>query len=198
MKQLFALILLFPILGFAQVQKISGVVYDKSNKQSLPFVNITVNKSKLGTAADIDGKFDFAVNEKVTSIKFSYIGYRPLEMEITSKTKFPIEVYLQEDKNELEQIELVAGENPAHKIIRKASANRKINNPEALESFAYTSYNKFIVTFQLDSTVGVIDTNWVNENTDSATMKIDSSNYEAKQFFDSQHLFMLESVSERK
>lgn len=198
MKKLIFLFLLLPLFGLAQLQKISGVVYDKGSKETLPFVNITVNKSKLGTAADIDGKFDFSVNEPVLSVKFSYIGYEPSEIEITSKTKFPLEIFLKESKNELDQIELVAGENPAHKIIRKASANRKQNNPEALQNFAYTSYNKFIVTFQLDSTVGLIDTNWVNENTDSATMSVDSSNYEARQFFDSQHLFMLESVSERK
>lgn len=182
----------------SQLQKITGVVYDKSSKETLPFVNITVNKSKLGTAADIDGKFDFSVNEPISSVKFSYIGYEPLEIDITTKTKFPLEVVLKESKNELDQIELLAGENPAHGIIRKASANRKKNNPEALSTFAYTSYNKFIVTFQLDSTVGLIDTNWVNENTDSASMSLDSSNYQARQFFDSQHLFLQESVSERK
>jgi hypothetical protein len=198
MKKLIFVFLLLPIFGLSQLQKISGVVYDKVSNETLPFVNITVNKSKLGTAADIDGKFDFSVNEPVSSVKFSYIGYELLEMEIYSKTKFPMEVFLKESKNELDQIELLAGENPAHEIIRKASANRKQNNPEALKAFAYTSYNKFIVTFQMDSTIDLIDTNWVNKSTDSATFDIDSSNYEAHQFFDSQHLFMLESVSERK
>jgi hypothetical protein len=198
MNKIFLALFLLPFFGIAQLQKISGVVYDKNSKETLPFVNITVNKSKMGTAADIDGKFDFSVNEPVSNIKLSYIGYEPLEMEITSQTKFPLEIYLKESKDELDQIELVAGENPAHEIIRKASANRKINNPEGLETFAYTSYNKFIVTFQMDSTVGLIDTNWVNENTDSASMDIDSSNYDARQFIDSQHLFMLESVSDRK
>lgn len=198
MKKLILLFLIIPLFGLSQLQKITGVVYDKISKETLPFVNITVNKSKLGTAADIDGKFDFSVNEPVSSVKFSYIGYEPLEIEITPKTKFPLEIYLKESKNELDQIELLAGENPAHGIIRKASDNRKKNNPEALSTFAYTSYNKFIVTFQLDSTVGLIDTNWVNENTDSASMSVDSSNYQARQFFDSQHLFLLESVSERK
>ena len=198
MNKLFLVFLLLPLFGLAQLHIISGVVYDKSSKETLPFVNITVNKSKLGTAADIDGKFDFSVNEPVYSVKFSYIGYEPLELEITAKTKFPLEIFLKESKNELDQIELVAGENPAHEIIRKASANRKQNNPEALKTFAYTSYNKFVVSFQLDSTVSLIDTNWVNEGLDSTSMKIDSSNFKAKQFSDSQHLFMLESVSERK
>ena len=198
MKKLILIFFLFPFLGIAQFQKVSGVVYDKHSKETLPFVNITVNKSKLGTAADIDGKFDFSVNEPIYNIKFSYIGYETYEMEITAKTKFPLEVYLKESENELDQIELVAGENPAHEIIRKASANRKQNNPEALKSFAYTSYNKFIVTFQLDSTIGLIDTTWVNKGTESESMKIDSSNFEMRQFFDTQHLFMLESVSERK
>lgn len=198
MNKLFLAFLLLPLFGLSQLHKISGVVYDKSSKETLPFVNITVNKSKLGTAADIDGKFDFSVNEPVYSVKFSYIGYEPLELEITANTKFPLEIFLKESKNELDQIELVAGENPAHEIIRKASANRKQNNPEALKTFAYTSYNKFVVSFQLDSTVSLIDTNWVNEGLDSTSMKIDSSNFKAKQFSDSQHLFMLESVSERK
>lgn len=198
MKKLLLLFSLIPLFGMSQLQKITGVVYDKSSKETLPFVNITVNKSKLGAAADIDGRFDFAVNEHVSSVKFSYIGFKSLEIEITPKIKFPLEVYLEESKNELDQIELLAGENPAHGIIRKASANRKKNNPEALSTFGYTSYNKFTVTFQLDSTVGLIDTNWVNANTDSASIDVDSSNYQARQFFDSQHLFMLESVSERK
>ncbi|MCT4622546.1 MAG: DUF5686 and carboxypeptidase regulatory-like domain-containing protein, partial [Schleiferiaceae bacterium] len=198
MKKLLFLLFYCPLFMWAQLSHVNGVVYDKKTKETLPFVNITVNNSKLGTAADLDGKFQFSSTSEVKTLKFSYIGYEPLVIEINSNTKMPLEVYLVEDDNELDQIELVAGENPAHEIIRKASKNRKKNNPEALETFAYTSYNKFIVTFKVDSAAAAIDTNWVNKSTDSASFRVDSSGYELKEFFDSQHLFLLESVSERK
>ena len=198
MKKILTLLFLLPFFVFAQNQKISGVVYDAATKKPMPFVNITVNNSKMGSAADIDGVFSFTSARAVNSLKFSFIGYQTLEMKIDGNTKMPLKVFLHEDKNELEAIDVVAGENPAHKIIRKAVANRKKNNPEALPTFSYTSYNKFVITFKIDSSAMAIDTNWVNENTDSATFRVDSSGYEAKHFFDKQHLFILESVSQRK
>ena len=53
-------------------------------------------------------------------------------------------VYLKPAVNTLDLITVVPGENPAHRIIDLAIANRKKNDPLANDAFRYESYSKFI------------------------------------------------------
>ena len=76
---------------------------------------------------------------------------------------------------------ILAGENPANRIIRKVIENKAINNPEKISSFQYLSYNK--VVYDMMST---------NEtDTDSFTIKLN-------QFLQGGHMLIMESVTERK
>ncbi len=64
---------------FAQ-QKITGVVFDKSSKQPIPFVSIGIIGKSVGTVSDEKGVFEFNFKEsqKKDSIKIYAIGYKPL------------------------------------------------------------------------------------------------------------------------
>ena len=42
---------------------------------------------------------------------------------------------------------VVAGENPAHRIIKKVVKNRDQNNPEKMQSFQCITYNKVVIDF---------------------------------------------------
>ncbi len=172
-------------LTFAQHYSCSGRVYDSNTKEALAFVNIVANNSKTGTSSDIDGKFTVISNEKIDSLKFSYVGYQSRTVHIEGKLK-NLKVFLDETPVELEEVLIVAGENPAHRIIKNVIANRDNNDPEKLRSFSYTSYDKMIFTID---TVNL--PRKVMEEPDSLTIQL-------KKFLSDKDFFMLETVSERR
>jgi hypothetical protein len=171
--------------GLAQT-RITGRVFDQKTNEPLPFVNITFNNTRQGTAADVDGRFTIKFEETITSLTFSFVGYETFAMPISANTPLPLQVYMRQTSEQLIEVEVLAGENPAHRIIRNASANRKRNDPENLNSFSYSSYNKLVLTLETDSLPLY----------DSLGLP-DSSNIELQSFMDRQHLFVMETASER-
>ncbi len=181
----FIILLQFPFGLIAQRYSCSGTVYDSKTKQVLAFVNIVANNSKIGTATDIDGKFTIHSSGEIEFIRLTYVGYEAQTVYI-EKDKKQLKVYLEKTSVELEEVVIVAGENPAHRIIRNVVENRDRNNPEKFKSFSYTSYDKMIFT---------IDTLAIP---DSITSAPDSSEIRLRQFIEDKDFFMLETVSERK
>lgn len=161
-----------------------GIVTDGQTKEPLPFVNVTGDDQKQGTVSDIDGEFIFNSASRLTELHFFYIGYEPATYLIKSDTDpSSIRIALKRKPVGLKEVIVVAGENPAHRIINLAISNREKNDPENLEGFSYESYNKFVVT--ADSLEKV------------QSQKMDTSLEAAKAFFRSNHLFLSESVTKR-
>lgn len=180
-RLLLFIVLLFPVLGIGQSIDISGIVIDSASGEPLPFVNITANDNADGTVSDIDGQFSLSINGQLKNLTFSYVGYKRLRLEgkQLNKTKYSIE--LTSTTVSMSEVVVLSGKNPAHRIIENATDSRKKNAPEKLPSFSYTAYNKMYFTADMAK---------VNDN--------DSSDLEFRNFFAKQHLFLSESVSERK
>lgn len=169
---------------------------DSVTGEGLAFVNIIYNSKKQGVATNIDGGFTIPASENIEYLKISYLGYKP---QIINKNdlfsgKF-ITIKLVSSITNIETVEVFPGENPAHRIIKKAVENRDLNNPEKMGSFSYTSYTKLIFTFALDSLNMIINE---MEQPDFDTAKIDSSYYEMKDFLNKQHMFISETVTKRE
>lgn len=192
------LLLLICTSSFVHAQyRVEGVVFDNGNGQKLAFVNIVINESRQGTTTDVDGRFVLNSTEPIEKLKFSYVGYEMLQYYPKGQNK--LEVGMQRKNLMLTQVEVIAGENPAHRIIRKAIANRDLNDPEKLSSFSYTAYNRFIVS--IDTGDRIIDTiayRKVKSKSGSDTILFDSTNYEMGQFLRQRDLFLNESVSQRR
>ena len=187
MSRLFIFILLlgFPFSVFSQEYFVSGKVADSLSLEPLAFVNIVINDGQYGGVTDIDGRFRLVSQEKIHSLTFSYVGYSRLRMAIDKKTE-NLRISLSRKQTELSEVLIVAGENPAHRIINNAIANRKSNNPRNISSYTFTSYDKMIFTVNTDSLRK-------DENTPP-----DSSDLKLLKVVENQHLFMMESVSEHK
>ena len=206
MKYYFTTLLCF-LLAFHNLsaQKIKGRVLDEEGK-GLPFVNITINQERRGTSGDLDGNFQFNNEEgDITSLQFSYIGFETKTISGESLKKIPLIVILKEQSTALEEVTVLPGLNPAHRLIKNAVANKDLNDPEKLESFSYYSYSKFWITFNVDSLDPKIDTIKLSDRIDSLAqgqedtiLRVDSSNFQMKQFFTSKHLFFMETLTERK
>lgn len=173
---------------FTQVT-IKGEVVDGKTLKPLIFVNIIESGKGNGTVSDIDGNFRFTVSALPATITFSYVGYRQKTIIVTSLTD-ELRVILSADENELNEVTVMPGENPADKIIRRLIERRDTLNPKKLHSFSYTTYNKLIFTSEQDTSKGEVYTGIFGT--------VDSSEIKAREFFNQQHLFINESVTERK
>lgn len=62
---------------------ISGTVTDAETGEPLPGVNVRIQRTYSGTAAGVDGSFQFTIEKDPPFIlEFSFIGYRSLELQI--------------------------------------------------------------------------------------------------------------------
>ena len=79
---IFILLISFVFQGLAQVRTISGTVTDTKDGSTLPGVNILIKGTTTGTVTDINGKYSLSVPGASTSLVFSFIGYKPLEIAV--------------------------------------------------------------------------------------------------------------------
>ena len=165
---------------------LKGKVIDVHSKAGLAFVNI-LSDQNTGTITNIDGLFTITSTTPITILKFSYVGYEIKEVNVLGKISIVIE--LAQTSYQLSEFTLLAGENPAHRIINKVVENRKIHNPEKSLNFKYESYNKLFIT-------GAVDTAILNNP--EKINSLDSSSQRAIEFLEKHHIFLMESVTERK
>lgn len=186
MKKIFLLSLLctLQIIAFPQKYTVSGKITDNQTKEPLAFVNIVINNGNKGDVSDIDGKFTLTSAVPIRTLRFTYVGYEPLTYQIGNKI-LGLQIGLRQIQLNLQEVVILPGINPAHRIILNALKNRDANDPEKLKSFSYTSYEKFIFEPDVDSAT-LNDT-----SSQDTTMK------HLRSFMSKQHLFMMENVVER-
>lgn len=67
----------------AQQQRvIRGKVMDKTTGEPLPGATIKIKGTTVGTATDIDGKFELTTVTDVPALEVSFIGYHPIEVAV--------------------------------------------------------------------------------------------------------------------
>lgn len=181
------LLFAFTFLGLDAQTSYRGVVKDSITKAPLAFVNIVINESFLGTTTDIDGKFEIRTNKELKTLKFSYLGYKLKGLK-ASEFKNGSTILMSPIAVKIKEVEILPGVNPAHRLINLAIENRNRNNPEKATEFFYESYNKLIFTGDLDSNI------LANQDSIQKLDTIDQNTYE---LFSKQHLFMMESITER-
>ena len=170
----------------AAEQVVRGRVVDADTGEPLAFVHLVIGDSRQGGLTDIDGFFHLHHDRPVDSLRLSYVGYH-------QKTYYPDKklddhrIALQQKAIELQEVVVVPGENPAHRIVANAIANRDQHNPDNLSSFAYKAYNKFIFTGELDDPAN-----------DPDTLAADTALQNISEFLEQRHFFLMETVTERK
>jgi hypothetical protein len=102
MKVLF---LLFPFLVFSQQQVANGVVLDKVTNEPIPYVNISILESTVGTSSDDDGSYTLKIKEEDLdkNIHLSSLGYKDTTLTVTSFTKSKT-IFLQPLVEELDEV----------------------------------------------------------------------------------------------
>jgi hypothetical protein len=129
---------------YSQEYTITGKIFVSTTKEPLPFVPVIIKGTKTGNSSDFDGKFVIKANVLGDSLISTYIGYKRCARKINkSLTVQEINMPMVEDGGvSLDEVVVVMGENPAHRIIRNANKYREENNPDNLRSYQYETYNK--------------------------------------------------------
>lgn len=166
-------------LSFSVFSQKRFTVLDTLSNEAMPFVKVIPNTgSPMFTT--IDGHF--TISDEVESVLLRFQGY--LEKTVSISELNSDQIYLTVKEQVIQEMIVVAGENPAHRIMKIVIENRKKNHPLSDDSFTYNSYSKFI--FDVDSSF---------QKKVSAMPENDTSGI--KKFLDQQHIFILESASER-
>lgn len=114
MKTIYSIILLFiiPFSLFAQKGSLTGKVVDAVSNEPLPFVNIIVSGSLLGTSTDIDGHFALkGLTPGFIRIEASFIGYKQAissEIEVSVANTNFIEIKMEEQKEQIDEVVVTA------------------------------------------------------------------------------------------
>jgi uncharacterized protein YqkB len=187
LRFLFFFFLLLSVTANSQYS-VEGKVIDADKKEPLAFVNIAISGQQTGASTDIDGKFKIVSASPISGLVFSYVGYELLNFPVW-KNETGVIIHLQKKSYDLNEIEVLPGENPAHRIIKLATKNRDKNNPEKIHSYVCNTYTKTYWDL-------VYNDDEMKDKNDSS--KVDSLKSRLRIFSENSHLLMMETVTERK
>lgn len=206
-KQFFYIIFIFICSTVnAQTYQYKGRVLDSETKKGLAFVAVLIDGNQKGIQTDIDGKFVLYSADKTNTLRFQYVGYE--SKVVLFQANIEQEIKLQVKNNLIQEVNVIAGENPANRIIKNVIANKDNNNPEKLKSFRYVSYNKFVFTGKKDTSIFAwrqkykldrldsCSTNYQHKK-DSIIKHYESESKQGDSLFNKQHLFVTETVTQR-
>ena len=122
------LLLLFNIccLPLFVICQISGTVQD-SESNLLPYVNIYVENTSIGTTTNINGEYSMKLEPGNYNLVYQFIGFKTYKENIKISNKEILKnVILEDESYAMPEIVISANaEDPAYAIIRKAQAKRK-------------------------------------------------------------------------
>ena len=95
---------LLSTMGYAQ-NKVSGTVVDNKGEPLLGVNVVVKGNAAVGTATDMDGKYNLTVPATNAVLQFSYLGFVEQEVPVGSKTQ--INVTLLEDTKKLDEVVVV-------------------------------------------------------------------------------------------
>ena len=101
-------VLIFSVSIYAQSGKIEGRITDVSNNEPLPFVNVIIDGTNIGSSTDFDGKFIFTGLEPgFVNLRASFVGYSNLlsdDILITNSGTAYIELKMTPTSTKLDEV----------------------------------------------------------------------------------------------
>jgi len=136
---------IFTVLqAYSQETTIRGKVTDAETGDPIPFANVVLQGTSIGSPTDFDGYFEFQGEAESDTIIVSYIGYARKKKVYQKGITQTINFQLIPEANSLGTFVVTAGkqENPAFAIMRSVIDNKAKNDKRRLEAYEYESYNK--------------------------------------------------------
>lgn len=101
------------LLGFSAslAQQIAGTVIDNATGDPLPFANVFIDNTTIGSTTDADGKYRITgVGAGRMIVVASFVGYvtKQLSVELAEGQSLQLNFFLDEQKNQLSEVELLS------------------------------------------------------------------------------------------
>ena len=163
MKYFYFLLFIFSSFFAHSQSKVSGQVKDEFG-DPIAYANVFFKDSNDGTITNENGRFYLETFETHSFVVFSFVGYKTLEIELTEKNNFKMDVVLEEESASLEEVVIFSGKqskknNPAIDILRKIWENRRANGVRKFKQYTYDKYEK------LEFDLNTIDSGLINSRT---------------------------------
>tara|TARA_B110000967_G_scaffold65536_1_gene67660 strand:+ start:1080 stop:4055 length:2976 start_codon:yes stop_codon:yes gene_type:complete len=124
------LILFLSAITFGQELQVKGQITDEDGAL-LPFVNVIVKGTTIGTASDFDGQFYLSVSKKNAILVFMSMGYETQEININGKKV--INVVMKPDLTQLDEIVITVQAKGQKKAIQEQINSNTIKNVVAAD-----------------------------------------------------------------
>jgi len=127
---------------------IRGTVTDLKQKTPMPFVNVFIPGTTIGTRTDENGRFSLQFSGTYDSLHIASLGYRTFRVKIKNGTTQVLDVGLETTSRMLGEVVVKGAKreryrnknNPAVELIRLVIENRDKNR---IEHYNYTQYNQY-------------------------------------------------------
>lgn len=118
-KIVFGLVFLFiACMGYAQHAVIRGTVTDSISGEGLPYASLIFQGTAIGTATDLEGRFELPLPERTQTLEVSYLGYDTRRLSIHPEQKNPLNIQLAPTGIALQEVTIKPGKkNTARKTI---------------------------------------------------------------------------------
>lgn len=121
-------------------QSISGRVQDKDTQEGIPFCNVYFQGTTIGATTDIDGFYTIQNTGNFDTLVVSAIGYGKTIELINGRES--INFYITSKSQDLQEVVVLAGENPAIAIVKGIIKNRDKNTLEKVYHYQLERYRK--------------------------------------------------------
>lgn len=127
----------------AQKTTVIGTVIDAKTQEPLMFVNLQFLGTDDGTSTDERGKFVLETHKKTDTLLVSFVGYLQQKIPLKQGVVQKLNIELVPSEEQLEEVLIEAGIDPAMFVWKKTIERKHINNPEKIDYLEYDVYNKF-------------------------------------------------------
>jgi len=141
MKNLLLFLLLIGFVYPMDAARLYGILQDNKGN-TLPFASVYITGTSTGTTSNADGYYEIELAAGTYEFTFQYIGYEAVSKEVTIGNKdIELNITLSPVAQNLSEVVVTAGEDPAYAIIRKAIRKRKYYQKQVKE-YSCDSYVK--------------------------------------------------------
>jgi len=100
------LCLMYSFTVNAQDKTVTGTIVSNKDNLPLPGVSILIKGTSIGTVTNIDGVYKLELPQDATTLVYSYIGFKSVEMEIGDQST--LDITLEEDAQQLTEVVVTA------------------------------------------------------------------------------------------
>jgi len=122
--------------------KIMGSVHDSISGEAIPFANIVIPGTTIGTLTDFNGSYALEFKIKGDSIKAFLIGYKGVMKKIQRNQFQTIDFVLNPQNLNLPEVTIKYSGNPAETIIKKVIREKNKNTLQSFQTYQYEAYTK--------------------------------------------------------